>query len=130
MTLQEAIKNYLQNGRKFKRKHWHSQAWLTQKGSYLCYEVDGKYVNLSINDLLADDYEIKEAWFEGNFKEKYPNGVYCFVSDDKKSWIKIVVTNYKPDLSYPYIDEEGGRWKFAKPIPKDKIPYILTEEED
>ena len=74
---------------------------------------------------------IKEEWYEGNFKEKYPNGVMCKVWDknDDATYTAIVI-DYDKVRAYPFITSELGKYEFAKPITdKNKLPVIFEEEE-
>ena len=124
MNIQEAIKS----GKPFKRK-----------GDKDYYSADIKassVIVLDALDLLADDWVIKEEWYEGDFKAKYPNGVLCYVwdgdssseSEDLKIRVDIIYA-YVPDWDFPFRGLSFG-WEHAKPVPKNEMPACLEDTEN
>ena len=120
MNLIEAVKT----GQLFKRPWWNS---------WQCVE-NLKTINLSKEDILATDYEVCERWFMGNFKDKYPNGVLCYVADtehtlDSDEKIVQIIIDYSPNEDFPFTAQNGTYWKIAIPITTDEAPTILERDE-
>ena len=132
MTLKEAWETH----RLFKRKHW--DLWynkLEEKDSIQAiYENNDSYDSrkLSLLDILADDWEIEERWYEGDFKKKYPNGVLCYIGQNgniHKPIIITIITDYvegddRPFKSY-YDNCSNLEFGYAKPVEPDKAPAII-----
>ena len=122
MYIHEAIKS----GKPFKRK-----------GDKDYYSADIKassVIVLDALDLLADDWVIKEEWYEGDFKAKYPNGVLCYVWDDdsivetSKNRVDIIYA-YIPDWDLPFRGL-STKWIHAQPVPKSEMPACLEDTEN
>jgi len=123
MIIQEAFNS----NKWFKRPCWkHS----FKRADKTVVKVDNKdihfYLNeiLSVKDILADDYILKKEWYEGDFKKKYPNGVWCWVWDKEDDKIKAVVTNYDKDVPYPFVTTSWCCYKYAKPLTKKEAKEI------
>ena len=72
---------------------------------------------------------LEEKWYEGDFKEKYPNGVWCWAWNYNRKpqrFVKIVDYDIRVQY-YPFIDREGGNWTDAEPITKEEIIKIYNE---
>ena len=132
MKLEEAIKS----GREFKRKHWGN--WMKSDGNWLVWttgrRASANVINaggsLIVSDILADDYEIKEKWYEGDFKSKYPNGVLCAVRNYcDANWERAIVTNYTPEINsdYPFVTA-CGTWSNVMTLPLEDLPSIIKKE--
>ena len=123
------ILDAVRSGRDFRVKG--TKEWLyVGKDGVIYYRDAGVHVIPRKEDILRDDYEIKKEWYEGNFKEKYPNGILCRVRNYENSkWYPAIVIDYNFFNAYPF-ETASGEWKWAEPIPKDeKLPYILTEDD-
>lgn len=128
MTIQEAIKS----GKPFKRKYW--KDWIKRVKDY-CVWATGVNKNelandaISINDILADDWEVKEEWYEGDFKKKYPNGVLCWVWNSYSNVInKRVVIDYIPEVQK--FKTDTGTIVSARPVLPSEAPAIIGEDDD
>ena len=124
MTLQEAIKS----GRPFKRKQ--QAYWMVVNGSNIIIS-DGEYnkylsyYDIDVKDILTKDWIIKEEWYEGDFKSKWPNGVLCWVWDSNlTSKIKMVVIDYRKNLSKPF-KTYFYNWDHAEPVKPEEAPAII-----
>ena len=131
MTIQEAIKT----GKPFKRKGWNFYLEC-QKSNYsgnLCFylQCTRTAYTLSGDDILADDWEVLEKWYEGDFEKKYPNGVLCWVWESFRDFKIIrVIKDYNPQECYPFLSQDNYRWSRAKPIKPSEAPAIIGEEDD
>lgn len=56
MTIQEAIKS----GKPFKRKNWYKQNWYNFQDHQLILMRTGEAVSFAGDDIIAEDWEIKE----------------------------------------------------------------------
>lgn len=125
MTIQEAIKS----GKYFKRKKWN---FYLHVDGYNIYDEKEQIFTLDTTDILADDWEVKEEWYEGDFKKKYPNGVLCWVWDICEEKVARVVNDYKQINEYPFIVYEMDRivtFKYAKPVKPSEAPAIVGEND-
>ena len=94
-------------------------------------ENEGNVVNLIKKDILGD-YEVKEEWYK-NLKEKYPNGVWCWVWNKKGYEMKAVITNYyKKKDSHPFVTTSGWCYEHAEPLTeeeaKEVAPAVIGKE--
>jgi len=67
-------------------------------------------------------------WYEVNFKENYPNGVLCWVSNFENAYPKRIdiILRYFSNEKYPFIGINGN-WKYAIPVSKDEKPEFLED---
>ena len=120
MTLQEAILSE----KPFKRKDWEFYFKVRRNSIYL--ESTNSLFIPKKEDILANDYEIEEKWYEGNFKKKWPNGVLCKVGDNiKYHQIFAIVVDYIPDSQNPFLTINNTLWKSAEPIKPEEAPAII-----
>lgn len=119
MNIIEAAKS----GRGYKRKH----------GSYWFINKIGHSYSFLTDDIIADDWELREVkakWYKGNFKERYPNGVLCYVSgsanpkDDHTTFIRIIV-DYKTNSVLPFIADNSCEYRQANPASERDAPTII-----
>ena len=69
-----------------------------------------------------------ELWYEGNFKAKHSYGVLCKVKNyPETEWKNAVVLDYKANTYYRFITA-GEVWRNAKSVPKEEMPFVLTED--
>ena len=125
MNLTEAVKS----GKEFKFENRGSWMYIGRNG-IIYYSGTIFPAQFSKEEVLSNKWIVKEEekWYEGNFKEKFPQGVLCKVSCNVKRWGTDIIMNYSRDLHHPFIGSRDD-WLNAKPIPKDEIPVILTEED-
>ena len=127
MTFLEAVKS----GKKFKRKgekHWCS---ISNTGDIIRH-VDGESVLCYANYFwyTAEDFEVNEKWYEGDFKKKYPNGVLCKLYDRKEDQpIYDIVIDYIKDAHYPFRTKSMNYRRYAEPVSKKDAPAIIEGED-
>ena len=76
-------------------------------------------------DFVADDWKwVKEKWYD-RFKEKYPNGVLCWVwySYPHTPIYKRVVLDY--DSTLQLFKTDTGTMVYAIPIEPEEAPAII-----
>ena len=141
MKLEEIIKNRsnLFEGVWFKRKNKdYSIRWnfLRDRFEYqndkgikdYCFSFD-------LDDFGADDWEwLEEKWYEGNFKEKYPAGVICWVwditddYDSKRVNVHQEIIKSVAIRQNKYIFWDGNKWwEYAEPVTSDESPAIIGD---
>jgi len=118
MTLQEAVAT----GLPFKRLN-HDE-W---------YKPDDVNFSFSKEDLLADDWVVKNVWYDG-IGEKYPNGVLCYVWDYDSEGLDVnkritVVVDYVDGDNFPFKTADGDSAMDARPVTTKEAPAILDESE-
>ena len=60
--------------------------------------------------------KLDEKWYECDFKEKYPNGVLCWVWNDKfNKKYRAIFINYISNTPYPSWSVEEVSWKYTEP---------------
>ena len=139
MTIQEAIKS----GRPFKRKglNFYLECQKSNYSGNLCFylQCTRAAYTLSGDDILADDWEVLEKWYEGNFKKKYPNGVLCKVGNSEglyKPYNIKIITNYVKGDKYPFKSYYGNptgcllEYEYAEPVKPEEAPAIIGEDND
>ena len=127
MTLKEAI----ESKRPFKRKDWECWYIVNELDEMCRLDCPNSKFYANAKAIFAEDWIIKEKWYEGDFKEKYPNGVLCKVWDkDEDATYTAIVINYDEHKAYPFITSDLDKYEFAEPITKDKAPAIIKEEKD
>ena len=124
MNLIDVIKN----GGKFKRSGWDNW-YVTDKVILKNADENNKSKTLSDNDILTDDWELfKEKWYEGNFKEKYPNGILCWVWNyDRANRYMHVITDFIYD-ECPFVFDKNGiykEWCSAEPVKTEDVLAII-----
>lgn len=146
MKLEQIMKDEdsLLGGRWFKRKHkgycvrWNEDKHLFEMSLEGCKNKDEIMAVYHFNpeDFVADDWKWNnEKWYEGNFNEKYPAGVICWVweiTDDYDS--KIV--NYHQEIiknvaikQNKYVFWNGNKyWDYAEPVAPDEAPAIIENK--
>ena len=120
MTFKEAV----ESKRPFKRKDGSYWCIVNELGEIKAYDYPDYRIYLTTGFIFAEDFVIKEEWYE-NFKKKYPNGVWCKVWDDIDKNIKHyrVVIDYKKNLPFPFITQLGS-YTYAEPT-KEGAPVII-----
>ncbi len=123
MTLKEAI----ESGRPFKLPELNY--WIKVENEEFETEV-GKFI-VKPKDLFRNDWKIKEKWYEGDFKKKWPKGVLCKVWDEAHNISMVArVRDYKADEDYPFIVAKGiYRFTHAEPVKPEEAPAIIGREE-
>ncbi len=126
MTLQEAIKS----GKPFKRPcHMY---WMLVNNDRIVYVSAVGAINWTpnIEDYFADDYFVKEDWYEGDFKKKFPNGVLCWVWDRGFRKRMAIVIGYDKERVHPFLVTYGAYYEYAEPIKPEEAPAIIGGQED
>jgi len=127
MLLQEALKS----GKPFKRQHW--DCWYivktkNPKSSFRLYcKKHEDFLQVSLEDILANDWITKGEWYEGDFKKKYPNGVYCVILDKGSLYYNKVTIIYNYDITnapFPFMGQATGYQK-VRPATKEEVDKIL-----
>lgn len=128
MTIKEAA----DSGKEFKLEGAERWLYAYNESGTICYSGTVLPAKFSREDILSDKWIVKKAWFEGDFEKKYPQGVFCRVTNFENSkWYPAIVLGYTllNDPEYPF-ETASGEWKWAKPIPKgEELPHVLAEEE-
>ena len=135
MTLKETYKT----NKLFKRKGW--KIWYNkieerECGIYVIYENNDSYDirRLSLADIFADDWIVKEEWYKGDFRKKYPNGVLCWIKlTYDEEWFMTRITNYNSNKEYCFIEENKESnyilgYKEAIPVTPEEAPTIIGGE--
>ncbi len=131
------LKNAFNSDKWFKRPCWN--LWFRRQDD-VCVENSNNIKDiplntiLSVEDIFAEDYvirdELEEKWWEGNFKKKYPNGVLCWVGNDKDHLItKIIIVDYYPVKKY-FLDDRGIAYRYAEPVRPEEAPIIIDMRKD
>ena len=120
MTIQDAI----ESGRPFRRPG--HGFWLGVEDNTIIDYEDREDYYLTVDDIIADDWEIKEEWYEGNFKEKYPNGVLCWVWERGVASLDIVI-DYLVGSDSPF-RTRYAYFKHVEPVKKNEAPVIIGDE--
>ena len=141
MKLEEIMKskNNLFNGVWFKRKNkdykirWN---YITDKFEYL-HNKEIKDYCFSLDDFEVNNWEWlrDEEWYEGNFKDKYPNGVICWVWDIPDNCNSERVNCHQEIIKSVVIKEnkyvfcDGNKyWRYAEPVKSDEAPAIIENK--
>ena len=123
MTLQEAVESC----KPFKAIT--SELWLIadKTKNRILFKHDNTPKTIVPSDFFLD-YEIKEQWYEGDFKKKWPKGVLCWVWDDlNNDKQKRIVVDYDPKDELPFITYSRYIFKYAEPIKPEEAPAIITD---
>ena len=121
----------LKTGKPFKRKKKTFYLSVNQEGK-IGFEESGGFIEATLTkeDILADDWMIKEEWYEGDFKKKYPKGLICWAWDyDGDDKAKVVMIAFNKKSEFPFETEEGC-YRYAEPITKEEAPTILDRGND
>ena len=122
MTIEEAV----ESGKELKLE---GNEWLyVRANGCICYKGTILPATFTKKDVLSNKWIVKEEWYEGDFKAKYPAGVLCKVSDDEVNWILAIITLYGEGEDYPFFTNIPTQWTYAKPVPKEEMPFVLTED--
>ena len=70
---------------------------------------------------------MKEEWYEGDFKKKYPNGVLCWVWDDNLEPKMYVIIDIDYNSNYKFVTCCRENFKYAKPVRPEEAPAIIGE---
>ena len=143
MTIVEIMKDKkrLYNGVPFRRKNRGHLSFLIRWNEDYGFEKispngEVQHYDFIPDNLLADDWEWVEEWYEGDFKKKYPNGVLCWVWDFTDDYDSKKVNVHQEIIIDTYIDREGNRvfksryrtFKYVKPIEPEEAPTIIEQE--
>ena len=125
MTFLEVV----ESGKLFKRKNGSCWYRVTKGGNVVKINDDNSetLIYLDISFITAIDFVIKEEWYEGDFKKKYPNGVLCWVYDkwEKKISYRAVVVDYTKESGFKIT--VGYYYSNAEPVTKKDAPTIIEE---
>ena len=130
MTIQEAIKS----GRPFKRPHYENWLVIDELNNKIWFSINkgrGRFLpSFSAEDLLADDWKIKEKWYEGNFKKKYPNGVLCWCYNENIiNGVVDIIINYDEKSNFPFISPRLS-YSQVSPFRPEKAPACIKIDDE
>ena len=111
-------------------KYGDNRDWLyVYETGLICYRSTIIPAQFLKEEVLGDKWIIKEEWYEGDFKKKYPHGVFCEVKPVYSSHpLTVTIIDYHKGKAFPF-RARGGGWLNAKPIPPEKAPAIIGKED-
>lgn len=79
--------------------------------------------DIPLEVVISDGWEVEEKWYEGDFKNKYPNGVLCLVRTGIKGGAYMAcIKNYTYGC---FIDDSGVHYENAIPVSPKNAPAII-----
>jgi len=105
---------------------------LNAEQTILCFANSSTPFPLTEDAIFADTWEIKEEWYKGNFKEKYPNGVCCDINENTEynnNIIPVIITDvmYESNETPVFLDALSHEYRYARPLDPEEAPAIIGE---
>ena len=132
MKFTEAFKISNENNKRMRHEKFLEGRWFKVVDSMLFVDAPEPYIGCDVHydigvpmSLVLDNgWEVEEHWYD-RLSEKYPNGVFCKVHDDKYCiWAKAIIVDYIDGF---FIDKEGLKWNSAIPLSRLFAPAFLED---
>ena len=128
MTLKEAFDKAIKANKKIRHPGYMGGQWfmpiVEDLGIRKLFRKSHKEtIDMIPIDYADDIWETEEMWYEGDFKNKYPNGVLCLVRTGIKGGAYMAcIKNYTYGC---FIDDSGVHYENAIPVSPKNAPAII-----
>ena len=129
MDLKEAIKSGKRFRLRFIPSNLTTRWYEIGEDGGIYYDKKTTPITFAKDAILSNNWETEEKWYEGDFRTKYPNGVFCKVTLSNSGYVaNLAVTDYCKGEGLPFKTGNCGAWRFAKPVSPKYAPAIIEEE--